>query len=53
MQPLDAVLFKPLKKSYKSAVMKWRVSLNKENFGSVLSKASNQLNLKTILKNRF
>lgn len=58
MQPLDVALFKPLKKAYKSAVMEWGeehngASLNKENFGNVLAKALNLLDLEVILSKGF
>ncbi|XP_044594105.1 uncharacterized protein LOC123271763 [Cotesia glomerata] len=58
MHPLNVALLEPLKKSYKNAVMEWReehngISLNKENFGHVLSKALSQLDLPKILGKGF
>lgn len=58
MQPLDVALFKPLEKAYKDSVMDWCQDhngepLNKENFGTVLCKALNRLDLKKIMNNGF
>jgi len=57
MQPLDVAFFRPLKMAWKKMVQEWRVEsgkrLRKEDFGSLLNKSIQTLNVPEIMVNGF